>query len=118
MFSVASLCCSLQRVHNIHAHVTAQLRKCMKLRGSSESFTQVTEIMNILMSETDFGSVWRKSSFRTGIICPKNQTLSSPDGCLIFAKLSMCKVSKRCSVRIWVYELLTFLFLRNLASYE
>jgi hypothetical protein len=53
-----------------------------------------------------------------GIIYPKNQALNNFDGYLIFAKLSMCKVSKRCSARIWVYDLLTFLFLRNLASYE
>jgi hypothetical protein len=46
------------------------------------------------MSATDFGSVWRKNSFIIGIICPKNQALSSLDGYLIFAKPSMCKVSK------------------------
>jgi hypothetical protein len=90
----------------------------MKLRGSPESFTHVTEIMNILMSATNFGSVWRNSSFKIGIIYPKNQALNSLDGYLIFAKLSMCKVSKKYSARIWVYELLTFLFLRNLANYE
>jgi hypothetical protein len=76
-----------------------------------KSFTYVTKIMNIVMFATDFGSVWKKSSFRIGIICPKNQALSSLDGCLIFAKPFMCKVSKKCFVRIWVYELLTFIFL-------
>jgi hypothetical protein len=90
----------------------------MKLKGSPESFTHVTEIMNIVMSATNFGNVWKNSSFRIGIICPKNQTLNSLDGYLIFVKNLMCKVSKKCSTRIWVYELLTFLFLRNLASYE
>ncbi len=63
------------------------------------------------MSTKKFGSVWRKNSFKIGIICPKNQALNSLDGYLIFAKPSMCKVSKKCYVGIWVYELLTFLFL-------
>jgi hypothetical protein len=67
----------------------------MKFRGSPESFTHVIEIMNILMSTIDFGNVWRKSSFRTGIICPKNQALSILDGYLVFAKLSMCNFKNK-----------------------
>jgi hypothetical protein len=72
----------------------------MKFRKSPKSFTHVIEIMNILMSTTDFGRVWRTSSFRIGITYPKNQALNSLDGYLIFAKLSMSKVSKRCFARI------------------